>query len=119
MKLPIVILSLVLLCSCGNRGRAIRPWEIDTPSEECQQDSITDNDTISPSSSKTYGGYSDSYNYESEDYEANEEPKSKYANDGHPGTKPDDGLFGFDPYDDEDDAYDVERNQIDPYPDEW
>jgi len=43
----------------------------------------------------------------------------RYLNDGHPGTKPDDPLFGFDPWDDEDDAYDVERNQIDPYPDEW
>lgn len=45
--------------------------------------------------------------------------ESRYQNDGHPGTKPDDGLFGFDPWDDEDDAYHMERNQIDPYPGEW
>lgn len=47
------------------------------------------------------------------------DPDSPYAHDGHPGTKPDDPLFGFDPWDDEDDAYSVERNQIDAYPDEW
>jgi len=44
---------------------------------------------------------------------------SEYAGDGHPGTKPDDPLFGFDPWDDEDDAYNLERNIIDPYPGEW
>ena len=49
----------------------------------------------------------------------NDESESSYAHDGHPGTKPDDPLFGFDPWDDEDDAYNVERNQQDPYPDEW
>lgn len=48
-----------------------------------------------------------------------EQEESIYANDGHPGTKPDDGLFGFDPWDDEDDAYNLERTIIDPYPNEW
>ena len=52
---------------------------------------------------------------EQEDRERHE----RYANDGHPGTKPDDGLFGFDPWDDEDDAYSLERGFQDPYPDEW
>lgn len=47
------------------------------------------------------------------------ERHERYANDGHPGTKPDDGLFGFDPWDDEDDAYSLERGFQDPYPDEW
>lgn len=45
--------------------------------------------------------------------------QSKYANDGHPGTKPDDPLFGYDYYDDADNAYEMERNQIDAYPDDW
>lgn len=37
----------------------------------------------------------------------------------HPGTPPDDGMFGFDYWDDEDDAYEMDRNQTDAYPDEW
>lgn len=45
--------------------------------------------------------------------------KTRYKYDGHPGTKPDDEMYGFDPWDDEDDAYNVERNQQDPYPNEW
>lgn len=36
----------------------------------------------------------------------------------HRGTSPDDGMFGFDYYDDEDDEYHMERNQSDPYPNE-
>lgn len=37
----------------------------------------------------------------------------------HPGTPPDDGMFGFDYWDDEDDAYEMDRNQQDAYPDDW
>lgn len=80
--------------------------------EECE-DSIESKESevkISEGSSKYHSG---SY------HSSSRESESEYANDGHPGTKPDDGLFGFDPWDDEDDAYDVERNQVDPYPDEW
>ena len=35
--------------------------------------------------------------------------------DGSVATTPDDGLFGFDPYDDEDDEYGLEIGQVDPY----
>lgn len=55
----------------------------------------------------TYPSHS-SY-YDTEEYQ---ERKAK-----HRGTPPDDG-FGFDYYDDEDDEWNVERNQYDAYPDE-
>ena len=34
------------------------------------------------------------------------------------GTSPDDGMFGFDYWDDRDDRYHDERNETDPYPNE-
>lgn len=54
-----------------------------------------------------------------QDYFDGKTTTTNYAYDGHPGTKPDDPMFGFDPWDDWDDAYNLERNDIDPYPDEW
>lgn len=44
---------------------------------------------------------------------------SRNVVEGHSGTSPDDAMFGFDYYDDEDDAYEMDRNQIDAYPDDW
>lgn len=35
------------------------------------------------------------------------------------GTPLDDGAFGYDYWDDPDDRYEMDRNQMDAFPDEW
>ena len=42
-------------------------------------------------------------------------PKAGPRDYGSVATTPGDGLFGFDPYDDEDDEYGLDINQVDPY----
>lgn len=42
-----------------------------------------------------------------------------YSKEDHQGTTPDDGTFGYDYWDSPDDRYEMERNQMDAWPDEW
>lgn len=45
--------------------------------------------------------------------------KKDHSNGNHQGTSPEDGAFGYDYWDSPDDLYEIERNQMDAWPDEW
>lgn len=77
--------------------------------EVARKDSMAREVALPSGSSSTPSSYSHSSNnsYDEEDVKE------------HPGTSPDDPMFGFDYWDDEDDAYEMDRNQSDAYPDDW
>jgi len=128
----LALMMLALLCSCERKRDDYRPeWFYGTIEEE--EDTLA-RDTGSAalpqpgksmpeerrSTGKEVTGTLEGHQaYQSSRSCDDEEEDDEEQADEHPGTKPDDPMFGYDYWDDEDDAYEMDRNQSDPYPDDW
>lgn len=125
-----VIVAMVVavgICGCGKRSE--KPVVVIVPFDtvsHCNLDSLfaevdrkrdsviaASNNKDQADDNESSSSYSHSSSSSSSSYSSSSE-----TDDRHPGTRPDDGMFGFDPRDDLDDAYSDDHFQQDSRPDD-
>ena len=120
----VLFAALMVLCGCQGQGKkdggqnndSDYPIVVESSDNDTDADATHQRPDYVPGG-KIYPKGSDSDQYDVDDDYGDYDEQD--VEDAHPGTKPDDGMFGFDPLDDLDDSYDVERYSEDPYPDEY
>ena len=113
------------LCGCSKRSENNDVFfvPVDTVTH-CNLDSLfaeVDRKRDSIIAASNNNDHADEYESSSSySYSSSSSSSSSNADDRHPGTRPDDGMFGFDPRDDLDDAYSDDHFQQDSRPnDAW
>lgn len=121
-----VVAAVVAVGLCGCSKRSEKPVVVIVPFDtvtHCNLDSLfaevdrKRDSIIAASNNNDHADEyesSSSYSYSS----SSSSSSSSNADDRHPGTRPDDGMFGFDPRDDLDDAYSDDHFQQDSRPDD-
>lgn len=111
MKKPLLLLLLVISCTACKQKKTYPP--IDNDYYDCLlSDSVVPNNIRKPSLDSAQN----TTTIPTEVY--SERSRREYDDTQHPGTPPDDNMYGFDPLDDIDDEWNLEHFQTDPYPDD-